>query len=316
MKPYKLFIIVTATLAMAWGCRGPKVTRTDTESSGYALIGVDETLSPVIGQQLAVFNGLNPEAEIEPVFVSDRELFSLLMADSVRLVVATRELTLRQLDSLKDRKMKPRTQRLACDGIALIVNRANPDSMIGVPALRDVMAGKITRWEELSGRGHSPLGEIQVVFDHPNSSTLRFIADSVMRGENLSGSLRALETNAAVVDYVAANPGALGVVGVNWIKNPGDSTQLGFDPRITVMAVGTEKEVTEDNTFKPYPAFLNNGSYPLRRDVFIIITDSYGTLPSGFVKFAAGDAGQRIILKAGLVPGTRPTREVMMEESF
>ena len=286
----------------------------DTETSGYARIAVDETLLPVINEQLAVFTGLNPEASIDPIYAGENELFDLMMSDSIRLIVAAKDLTDTQRDSLKRLKLRPRSQLLAGDGIAIIVNRANPDSMISVAALRDVMAGKVTRWSELSPRGSSGLGEIQVGFDHPNSSTLRFVRDSVMRGESFSDALRALESNPAVVEYVAGHPEALGVIGVNWIKVRDDSTQMRFLPDIRVMAVGKEREVSEYNTFKPYPAFLNNGAYPLRRDIYIIISDSYGTLQSGFVKFAAGDAGQRIILKAGLVPATRPTREVMLRE--
>ena len=108
----------------------------------------------------------------------------------------------------------------------------------------------------------------------------------------------------------------MGIIGVNWISNPDDSTQLNFDETIRVMSVGIEDELSTDNTYKPYPAYLNNGYYPLTRDVFAILTDLRGTLPAGFVKFIAGDAGQRIILKAGLVPATRPTREIYLKDNF
>jgi phosphate transport system substrate-binding protein len=236
------------------------------------------------------------------------------MRDSVRLVIGAKELTALQKDSLKEQKLSSRTQRLAADGIAIIVHPTNPDSLIGLPSLRDIMSGKITQWSELQGEGVHNKGEIQVVFDHPNSSSLRFIKDSVMHGASFSSTLRALESNVAVVDYVATHPNALGVAGVSWIKDFDDPSQLNFNPAVQVMAVGVDREANTDNTFKPYPAFLNNGSYPLRRDIFIIISDSFGTLPSGFVKFAAGDAGQRIVLKAGLVPGTRPNREIMIHE--
>jgi phosphate transport system substrate-binding protein len=307
---FRIICLAAIVAVVATGCRRAKVTRTDTETSGYAQIAVDETLSPVIAEQLAVFMGLNPEAKIDPIYAGERQVFDLLMSDSVRLVIAAKELTPWQVDSLKKLKLTPRTQLLACDGIALIVNPQNPDSLIGIPTLRDIMSGKISRWSELPSAGGHREGDIRVVFDNPSSSALQYLNDSVMGGETFSDGLRALESNKAVVEYVAANPNALGVVGVSWIKDSLDSSQLNFNRAIKVMAVGTEREVNDDNAFKPYPAFLNNGSYPLRRDIFIIISDTYDTLPSGFVKFAAGDAGQRILLKAGLVPGTRPSREI------
>jgi phosphate transport system substrate-binding protein len=304
-----LFLIAVAAVVLA-GCGGPKVTRTDTETSGFARMAVDRTLMPVIEQELAVFEGLNPEADIETTYLGEPEALELLMKDSVRLIIAAIDLNAEQRDSLARMKLRPRTQRLASDGIALIVNPTNPDSVINISVLRDIMSGRITRWSELPGEGQHSSDEIRVVFDHPNSSTLRFVRDSIMMEAAFSTGLRALEDNAAVVDYVSNDPGALGVVGVSWIKDFDDPSQLNFNPAISVVALGDE----DGDAVKPYPAFLNNGTYPLRRDVYIITSDTYGTLPAGFVKFAAGDAGQRIILKAGLVPGTRPNREVMLNE--
>jgi phosphate transport system substrate-binding protein len=309
LRRFSVFIAIVAAVVSV-GCGGPKVTRTDTETSGFARMAVDRTLMPVVEQELAVFTGLNAEAVIETSYVSEGEAFELLLKDSVRLIIAARDLSAQQSDSLTNMRLRPRSQRLACDGIALVVNPANPDSLMTLSTLRDILSGKVTRWSAMpSGERHLD-DEIRVVFDHPSSSTLRFVRDSIMGGETFSTGLRALEDNLAVIDHVSKDPGALGVVGVCWIKDFDDPSQLNFNPAVSVVALG----LNESDAVKPYPAYLNNGTYPLRRDVYIITSDSFGTLPAGFVKFAAGDAGQRIILKAGLVPGTRPSREVMLNE--
>ncbi len=312
-----LYLFLTAAMAVMGSCmHTPQVTRTDTETSGYAVIGADECLEPVIKEELAVFLGLNPEAKIDARYVSEPELYKQLLTDSLRLIVGTQELTQPQIDSLGKMKLFVRQQRLAGDGIALIINKSNKDSLINVETVRKIMTGEITDWNKL-GNGKSTLGNIRVVFDNPASSTLRFVQDSITgRGTKLAPGLRALQTNEAVIDFVKKTPNALGVIGVNWISNMRDSTQLKFKESVCVMAVGREADINEENTYKPYPAFLNNGQYPFRRDIFIILTDLRGTLPAGFVKFAADDAGQRIILKAGLVPGTRPTREVIMKNEL
>lgn len=66
----------------------------------------------------------------------------------------------------------------------------------------------------------------------------------------------------------------------------------------------------------PSRARLYLRDYPLTRDVYIVLTDLRGTLPAGFTHFVAGDRGQRIILKSGLVPATRPIRTVEIKETF
>jgi phosphate transport system substrate-binding protein len=46
--------------------------------------------------------------------------------------------------------------------------------------------------------------------------------------------------------------------------------------------------------------------YPLRREVKIILKESYLGLGTGFVNYVCGDMGQLIVLKSGLIPLTRP----------
>ena len=315
MKKSCLFVVCAVFLFCSCN-RGGKITRFDTETSGVAVIGSDECLAPIVKEELDVFTGLNPEAQITPIYTGENELFKLLLSDSIRLLVAARDLTDGEKEQIKTMGLTPRTQIIAKDGIALIINKANQDSLINVALLRKIMTGEITNWNQLNSQSVSISGKISVVFDNQNSSTLRFIHDSVVKGAPLSSELRALESNPAVIEYVSNTPNALGIIGVNWISNPNDSTKLSFDERIRVMSVGTSEYVNSDNTYKPYPVFLNNESYPLIREIYMILTDLRETLPAGFVKFVAGNAGQRIILKAGLVPATRPTREINIKEDF
>ncbi len=312
MKTKIIYGLVTVLLFCA--CDRRKITRTDTETSGHAVIAGDGCFLPIIEEEKKVFTGLNPEANVNVIYTGEKELFRMLTDDSVRMIVTARELTDAEKKIIEGRDLSIRTQKIAKDGIALIIHKENMDSLINTDLLKKIMTGRILSWNELNKR--SELGNIKVVFDHSNSSTLRFIYENITDSAPLFSEIRALDSNPEVINYVMNTPNALGVIGVNWISNPNDSTQLSFDESIRVMSVGVSTEINENKTYKPYPVFLNNGLYPLTRDVFVILTDLRGTLPTGFVKFIAGDAGQRIILKAGLVPATRPTREIYLKEDF
>ena len=80
--------------------------------------------------------------------------------------------------------------------------------------------------------------------------------------------------------------------------------------------VSKKEPATLDNAYLPLPAYLALGDYPLTRNVYAVLTDYSGTLLAGYYHFMAGDKGQRIILKAGLVPATRPIRLIQVKESF
>jgi phosphate transport system substrate-binding protein len=295
-------------------CDQRKITRTDTETSGEAIMAADECFLPIVKEELDVFTGINIDAKVTPIYSGEKEIFNLLLSDSVRLIMAARELTESEKAKIKEKKLSIRSQMIARDGIALIVNTTNPDSVINFATVKKIMTGEITKWEEIQGR--KGLGEIKVVFDNPNSSTLRFINEKILEGATISRNIKALETNLDVLKFVTEIPNAMGVIGVNWVSNPYDSTKLTFNETIRVMAIGTTDEIDADNAYQPVPYYLNSGQYPLIRDIHLILTDLRETLPAGIVKFFAGDSGQRIILNAGLVPATRPTRIISIKEDF
>jgi phosphate transport system substrate-binding protein len=310
-------IAFACILAIFAGCDRKKITRTDTPTSGVATLVSDDCYGNITQEEIDVFEALNQKAFLLPIYTSEKEAVELLLNDSVRLAILARGLTEAEQQSIKARnkQLVPRSQKIGIDGIAIIVHKNNPDSLISIETLRKVMTGKITAWKQLNAS--SKLGEIVVVFDNPASSTVYFIRDSVCGSEPLaSDRLHAQRNNQAVLDYVIQTPNALGIIGVNWISNPHDSTQLSFNSKIRVMAVSRTHPATYGSSYKPYPAHLYLRDYPLTRDVYAVLTDLKGTLLSGFTHFVASDRGQRIILKSGLVPATKPIRTVQVRERF
>ena len=178
---------------------------------------------------------------------------------------------------------------------------------------RRILTGEVKEWKAVNP--NSRLKDIQVVFDNKNSSTVRFAIDSVCGGKPLStGNVSALKTNQQVINYVAENPGAMGVIGVNWLGDRSDTTNLSFRQEIRVMAVSAEDVATPVNSYKPYQAYLYYGNYPLARSIYALLNDPRSGLPWGFTSFMISDKGQRIILKSGLVPATQPVRIVHVKD--
>lgn len=307
-----ILALVLAVTAMSCDNKPKRPDRTDTTSSGKATVVCDDCFAPIIREEANVFEALKSDASIKLQITDEVDALNLLFKDSVRLIVAARDLSPKEKQALVDMKLVPRSAKIAVDGIALIINKRNKDSLITVDEFRKILSGQIRTWGDL--RSGSGAENIDVVFDNANSSTVRYIQDSIVHGKFLSKHVYAKNNNQAVLDYVSATPNALGIIGVNWVSNPDDSTKLTFINKIRVMSVSPYDEADESNSFAPVPAYLMMGKYPFTRDVYMIITDPPGYLPSGFMNFVGGDKGQRIILKAGLVPATRPMRLVNVHE--
>jgi phosphate transport system substrate-binding protein len=59
---------------------------------------------------------------------------------------------------------------------------------------------------------------------------------------------------------------------------------------------------------------IAEGTYPLARDLYIINCQGYSGLGMVGFSFVAGDIGQRIILKSGLLPVRMPGRNIIIKK--
>lgn len=314
MRTIRFYWILSFILLLSACDRGKRVTRFDTMISGVASVVCDDCFAPIIQEEINVFQSINGDAQINPVYTDEVSALNLFLKDSIRLVVAARNLTTAEFQSLESRKLLPRSTKIAVDGIALIINNQNKDSLISVSAIKKILTGEIMDWKGINP--NSSLGKIRVVFDNPNSSTVRFIKNSICEGKPISDNIKAQESNQAVIDFVSKTPNALGFIGVNWVSNPKDTSNLSFISKIRVMSVSAYIDARPDNSYQPFAAFLALKKYPLVRDIYMITSDVRGGLPSGFMHFVGSDRGQRIILKSGLVPATRPMRLVSIKPGF
>ena len=300
-------------LVLVSACQNkPKDGLTDTYTSGVIAIAADESFQPIVQEEVDVFEGVFPLAGIVPRYVTEVEAVNLLLKDSLRLAITSRRLTPEEMNSFNSRKFFPQEIKIATDGLALITNKDNPDTLITVNDIRDILTGKATQWREIYPA--SQLKDIRLVFDNKNSSTVRFAVDSICKGAPLADQIKALKTNREVIDFVSKTPDAIGIIGVNWLSDRNDSTGLSFSKEVRVMSVSAADKVTPENSFKPYQAYLFYGDYPLTRSIYALLNDPRSALPWGFASFLASDRGQRIILKSGLVPATQPVRVVNVKD--
>ena len=306
-----LFTILLIGLGVLLGTcreRDKKGRILDNATSGSIRIAVDESLRPLFEAELDTFNGTYKYASVKASYVSEGEAVDALLKDSVRLAVITRKLTPEEANVLIRLNLFPHQTKVAKDAIALILNKTNPDSTLQFAQLKAIMEGKVTQWKELNSK--SKLGPFEVVFDHPQSGIIRFLKDSVANVVKLPGDFYAVKSNKAVVEYVSKKPNAIGLIGVSWISDKDDATASEFLKTIRVASLSRDSDAVQ-----PYQAYIANREYPLRRDIFIISREARSGLGTGFSAFVAGDKGQRIVLKSGMVPATMPVRIVVVNKN-
>ncbi len=310
-----LFYLLVTIFVLSCNRTPVKQFATDTPNSGEISINVDETFHPIIDAELDVFHAFYGDASITPYYRPELDCINALLRDSVRLIFVTRPLSEKELSDFEKAKLfRPKQNKIALDGVALIVNPANQDTLMSMFTLKDILTGKIKKWSEINPK--SKLKDIKVVFDNKHSSTVRFVIDSITKGDSLSNQLSSLHYNTDVINFVAENPNTIGVIGVNWVSDHQDSSSLTFLNKVKVLALSREKVADTENSYQPFQAYIALGQYPLTRFLWAIESDDKIGLASGFVSFVNGDKGQRIILKSGILPINQPLRIIQVKEEM
>ena len=297
-----IFVGVAASmLLLSCGKKKSKDGRTDTYSSGSVSFVADESFSPIIEEERDVFEATYPKAKVTPIYSNEVDGMNMLLRGETHLLIAARDFTEKEKQNLKERNFAPKSMPIAYDGLALIVNKANQDTCISIRDVKRILIGSAKKWSDIYPS--STRGNITLVFDNNKSSSVRFVEDSLLNGKPITAAaVSAVKKTAEVVDFVEKNPGAIGIIGSNWLNDRRDSTNLTFNKNIRVMSVSKLANATPENSWKPFQYYLYNGNYPLVRTIYALINDPINGLPWGFAQFIASPKGQLIILKSGLLP--------------
>jgi phosphate transport system substrate-binding protein len=291
----RIYLLVLMISILSIGCK-KSVEEKETILKGTATILVDETLKPVMEDEITIFQN-QYKATILLESRSEKEVMRAFLKDTSRIVILARKLNEEEGKYFERLKIKPKTTKIGTDAIAFISKKSNNDTLV---ALKDVilfMQGK----PQTSIKG--------LVFDNPNSSTVRYMNKLAGIEEMPKEGVYSFKFNKDVVKFVSENDGMIGVVGLNWLYQPSPDMK-DLIKNINVLSVKGEGS---EGFVAPTQNNLAEGKYPLARDLYIINCQGSLGLGMGFASFVAGDIGQRIILKAGLLPVRMPPRKVIFK---
>ena len=286
-----LMVILLLLLLNGCGNRNGSKIPQETPLSGTINISVDESFRPVIDSQIKVFESSFPDAKIIPHYKPEAECFRDLAreGDSTRMIIVTRGVSLEEEKYYKESQHIPPTfGLLAFDAIAVIVNNQSKDSIFEMKDIHAMLDG--------SDKTHQP-----VMDGVTETSTVRYAIDSILHGQPLGKGVTAARSSEEVINYVASNPRAVGFIGVSWIGDEDDPTQLSFLKKVNLASIRCANCLGVTYV-KPYQANIALGRYPLVRGLYYVLKESFHGVGNNFVNFLQFERGQLIFRRAYLVP--------------
>jgi phosphate transport system substrate-binding protein len=191
----------------------------------------------------------------------------------------------------------PSQYRVGMDGIAFIVNAANPVESLAMDQVRDILSGRITNWQQVGGRNRP----IQVYLGTPKSGTYQQILDSVMHGAGLARSTRFLDSAFAIIRAVQEDPDAIGYCGSSYLYRDWVARPPIAEPDIKALALARQPG---GPYVAPDPGTIYDKSYPLWRYVYLVSRREPKGVVSGFITFVMSSKGQQVLVRDGLAPVT------------
>lgn len=299
MKFFSKLIAAIFLFLFFISCNKSNKSNQETILTGKTSLLVDETFRPIIEDQIEVFES-RYDAKIILDAKSENEIIQALINGTHNIAVLSRKLSSDEMKIFQNKKVIPRTTAIATDAIAFIASKNTKDTLVNLIDVIDFMNGKPK--ENIKG----------LVFDDPNSSTVRYMNNLAGITVTPQKDVFSFGTSNEVIKFVADNEGMIGIVGLNWLSQPHPDMQKYVD-NVSVLSI---KGLQGSSYYAPDQNNIAEGTYPLARELFIINCQGSSGLGMGFASFVAGDIGQRIILKSGLLPIRIPPRKLSIRKEI
>jgi len=169
---------------------------------------------------------------------------------------------------------------IAKDGLAIIVNPANPLTNITIEDIRMIYTGRYTDWSQLGGAS----AKINVIAREEGSGTRSAFEEMIMDGSRIIQKAITLNSNGAVRQAIAGDPHSIGFISLGLVE-------IGENPvkALRINSIEPTRENIENETYALYRSFL-----------FVMLEEPEG-LVLQFIDFMRSPRGREILAAEGLV---------------
>jgi len=183
--------------------------------------------------------------------------------------------------NLRDTEEYLWNERIAKDGLAIIINPENPVSDLTLEQIRGIYEARYTNWSQLGGTD----ARIHIITREEGSGTRSAFEELVMEERRITPRAIVQDSNGAVRQLVADDPNSIGFISLGLVD-------IGERPVKALRINGVA--ATRNNVL--------NGDYELFRSfLFVSLEEPTGSAML-FIEFIRSPEGQKIMAEEGLIP--------------
>jgi phosphate transport system substrate-binding protein len=253
--------------------------RTPARADKLVIKGSDTLGAKLVPQLAEQFKGQHPDASFDIAAEGSTTGFAALIDSTAQIGMASRPAKPEEISAAKAKNVALKETIVAYDGMAVIVNEANPVKTLTKRQVEQVFTGEVADWSAVGGSS----GAISIYTRNTSSGTYSEFKEMAMKKRDYAPSSQKLAGNEQIAAEVGKNPNGIGYVGLAYIKAKG----------VKVVAIEGMLPTVES---------VQNKTYPYSRATFYYTNGEPVGLTKDFVDFTLSDAGQKIVAGVGFVP--------------
>ncbi len=292
---YLLFLLFSTSMACV-----KKAEDIEGPTMGSLRILADESIKDIVEQEEDIFERFYPYAHLDITYTNEHDMFNRLLIDSVDVIMSTRMLNTEETSFLTKRQSVPRHFPYATSAIAFIANQNSPDTAYAYEKM-------------ISMLGDSSSGKIFVIENVKSGITQQIL--QLINKADLPGHFYALTSKKEVFEYIKAHDNAIGIIDYVAIGDSDSAFTREVLARVNLLALSRPLDSIQYGFLKPYQYNLQDRKYPFTRELYVINNTGKSDVGIGFASFICSEIGQKIVLKAGLLPIYQTERNLEFKNS-
>lgn len=271
---------------------------------GYERLLCDQNLKYVISQEEDIFELNYKYAELDIHYYNETEVFKRLGTDSMTTAISCRPLTEGEVNYFIKNQVHPRHFPFAVGAIGLLINRNAKDSIIQYEAFESICKGLPVK--------NAPFHSI--VIEDIGSGIAHYLLQK-FNLDSFGKNVYTLKDKDALFNYLTQDPGIIAIVDWSEFSDSDDRKQQQRLQGLKRLAISRPKDSLQMGYLLPDQYLFQDQKYPLTRTLYFISVSGKSDLGIGFASFVTGEIGQKVLLKAGLLPLFQTDRWIELKSS-
>ncbi len=235
-----------------------------------------------------------------------------LVNDRVHCILVDRRLNDEERQAVKNAELIVGEAEVARDALILVVHPQNKVASFSTAELGSILSGQTTLWSKVPGSKLN--GAIELCLTGRNSGLYEMVTHNFFLIQNNLPLAAVAASQDSVLQFVAANPEALGIVSFAVWKDTTHSASQRWKEHVRAVDLMGKDADGMISAVKATQRSIFDQIYPLTYSLYIYTSEKTPGTAYGFSTFVADDVGQRDFLYAGLVPKTMPYRTIQLTQ--